>query len=151
MPFLVDGNNLMGMTAGLSLRDASSRTKLVQRICAYQRRKGGRYTIFFDGEPATGLMHRESKLGGVAVRYSGAGVTADEVMVKFLRKTARPKEHIVISSDRELVTQCRHLGAKSMSCAELNRAIREQEGTSLRSWEAPLSKSEIEKWLKIFE
>ncbi|MBI2838049.1 MAG: NYN domain-containing protein [Acidobacteria bacterium] len=150
MPFIVDGNNLIGLTAGLSLRDEKSRQILVQRICAYQRRKGGKYAVYFDGEPRVGPMQRDSRLGGVSVRFSGHGVSADDSIKMVLRRAAHPKEYTVISSDRELLTECKHLGARQMSCVEFNRAMGRLESEPLRKWESPLSRSEVEEWLKVF-
>lgn len=150
MPFLVDGNNLIGMTRGLELRDDTSRQKLVQRICAYQRRKGGSYLIYFDGEPEHGPLRRDAKLGGVEVFFSGRGTSADELIVRKLERAAHPREYTVITSDRALGTACKHLGARQMSCAELNRAMGQLEREPLRRWESPPSKEEVEKWLKVF-
>ena len=150
MPFLVDGNNLLGQTPGLKLRDPKSRLQLIQRICAHQHRKGGRYTIFFDGEPDRGPARLESHLGGVTVRYSGRGVSADEAIKRALRSAAHPREWTVISSDRELAVEFRHLGARSVDCAEFNRNLARLESEPLRRWEKSVSASEVEEWLKIF-
>jgi len=150
MPYLVDGNNLIGQTPGLRLHDEKSRQELIRRLCAYQHRKGGQYTVHFDGEPERGPSRPESRLGGVTIRYSGHGVTADESIIRVVKRSAAPGECIVVSSDRQLRTECKNLGAKLMSCSELNREMGRQLAQPFRSWEKPLSPNEIREWLKIF-
>ncbi len=150
MPFLVDGNNLIGLTRGLKLRDDKSQLSIVQRICAYQRRKGGRYTVFFDGESQGGRALRDSKLGGVTIRFSGHGVSADESIKRLLRRAAHPREYTVISSDRQLAIECQHLGSHLMNCTDFNREMEHLRSEPLQRWEKTPSAAEVEEWLKIF-
>ena len=150
MPYLVDGNNLIGVTAGLSLRDSRSRQLLVQRICAYQRRKGGKYTVYFDGEPETGPLRQDLDLRGVSVRFSGRGVAADDLIQRVLGRAAHPREYTVVSSDRQLAQECKHLGARHMSCPDFNREMRKLETKPLEKWESPLTAAEVEEWLRVF-
>ncbi len=150
MPYLVDGNNLIGLTAGLSLRDARSRQLLVQRLCAYQRRKGGKYTVYFDGEPETGPLRQDLDLKDVSVRFSGRGVSADDLIQRALSRAAHPREYTVVSSDRELAQACKHLGARHISCADFNREIRKLEVKPRERWESPPTAAEVEEWLRIF-
>ncbi|MEW6364643.1 MAG: NYN domain-containing protein [Acidobacteriota bacterium] len=150
MPYLIDGNNLIGLTAGLSLKDARSRQLLVRRICAYQRRKGGKYTVYFDGEPETGPLRHDLDLRNVAVRFSGRGVTADDMIQRVLRRAAHPREYTVVSSDRELARACKELGARQMSCADFNAQMRKLEAKPLEKWESPVTAAEVEEWLRLF-
>lgn len=50
MPYLIDGNNLLGSWGGPST-DNDRRGEVVRRVAAFCRAKGGRATIVFDGHP----------------------------------------------------------------------------------------------------
>ena len=51
MPYIIDGNNLIGCSADISLQDPEARKKLMTLLKSFQETRKTKVTVFFDGEP----------------------------------------------------------------------------------------------------
>ena len=56
MPYIIDGNNLIGSSRDISLDDKDAREKIVNLIRKFQESKNTKITVVFDGEPSAGLV-----------------------------------------------------------------------------------------------
>jgi predicted RNA-binding protein with PIN domain len=116
MPYLLDGNNLMGLARQRGLSGLADRRGLVAAVGALARAKGGRYTVVFDGGPdahftgATGL-------GAVQVEFA-APQSADGRIVARVRAAANPRNLTAVTADRTLAAAARQFGARVMDAAE---------------------------------
>ncbi|HET7453297.1 MAG TPA: hypothetical protein VFL12_11175, partial [Thermoanaerobaculia bacterium] len=54
MPFLIDGNNLLGRPSGPASEDDAERRELQRRVASRVRSGGAKAILFFDGEPPAG-------------------------------------------------------------------------------------------------
>lgn len=137
MPFLIDGDNLLG-TSGKRRTDAEKR-KLALDLARWAGRVRRRVTVVFDGpDPGAPAF-------GSGVRFSGAGRTADDVILDLLRKEDDPRAWIVVTSDRSLGDQCRWIGATRERCDRFRRRL-----TDTPETEKPERESEIGYWLEQF-
>ena len=77
MPYLIDGNNLLGSWGGP--RGDDGRAEVVRRVAAFCRARGARATIVFDGHPLRNDMDTQT-LGAVTIRVPPQGQDADDVI-----------------------------------------------------------------------
>ena len=81
---IIDGYNLIRQWPELAMLDRadlqSGREALLQELRAYQREKRHRITVVFDGRERGGVSGGAENAGGIGVRYSRQGETADEVI-----------------------------------------------------------------------
>lgn len=147
MPYLVDGNNLLGSWGGP--RDENDRRgEVVRRVSAFCRAKRVRATIVFDGHPLRGDLASQD-LGPVSVRVPPHGQDADTVIRELVERAPRPQELIVVSSDKALYSYVKTLGARVMRAHEWNR-IECQQPKSRQGEEKPEREDDVEGWLKKF-
>jgi predicted RNA-binding protein with PIN domain len=115
MPYLLDGNNLIGAVRGVSRPAESDRQALVAEIAERLRRTRARATIVFDG-PA----HGAASLGPLTVRGAGPG-GADAAILRAVTEARSPGEMVVVTADRELARRAREAGAKACAPEEFWR------------------------------
>ena len=107
MPYLVDGNNLIGRERrGKASED--DRSALVGEISDRLRRTRARVLVFFDGAGET------LSLGSLSVRFAGAS-TADDAIARELARSRAPREDVVVTADRELARRARDGGARVLT------------------------------------
>jgi predicted RNA-binding protein with PIN domain len=138
MPYLVDGDNLLGAWPGRRRSDPERRG-LVFELDRFGRAAGRRVVVVFDGPAPPGLLL------GPDVHFAGSGRTADEVILERLRAVADRAGWIVVTSDRSLGDQCRWLGAR----VERSHAFRKRLAGGATG-EKPEREEEVERWLEVF-
>ena len=115
MPFLVDGNNLLGRLIGGAEATAEEKHAVQAKIAARIRSGRSSVVLFFDGEPATG--RREGWLGGLTVRYAG-NRSADDAIVEAVERSKARRDCHVVTDDRALAERARSRGARALSIAD---------------------------------
>ena len=78
MPYLIDGNNLLGSWGGPRAGD-DRRGEVVRRVAAFCRAKGVKATVVFDGHPLRPDMAAQ-ELGPVSLRVPEPGEDADSLI-----------------------------------------------------------------------
>ena len=125
MWIIVDGYNLIRQWPELAMLDRadlqSGREALLQELRAYQREKRHRITVVFDGRERGGVSGGAENAGGIGVRYSRQGETADEVIAHLVAEAGEGA--VVVSSDREVQAAARRHGAAPLSAAEFMARI----------------------------
>jgi len=111
MPYLVDGNNLLGLATGKSRPSEQERRELLRRIADRLRAERGRVLVVFDGPSESGRS--ESALGTLTVRYSG-NRSADDVIVEAASRSRAPADQFVVTDDRALAARAREAGARTL-------------------------------------
>ena len=154
MPYLIDGNNLLGSWGGPAV-PGDGRHEVVRRVSAFCRAKGARATIVFDGAPFRAEL-ADQHLGAVTVRFPAQGLDADSLIRTILDAVDRPGDWIVVTSDKPVYSYARTRGARALSAREWNELGR-QEGRAPRSLVArdratdkPDRETDVEGWLKRF-
>jgi predicted RNA-binding protein with PIN domain len=147
MPYLIDGNNLLGSWGGPRGQD-DRRHEVVRRVAAFCRAKGARATLVFDGHPLRDDM-RAQDLGPLTLRVPPAGSDADSVIRDLVERAARPAELIVVTSDKALYSYVRTLGASVLRAHEWNALERALPPGPEKS-DKPEREEDVEGWLKRF-
>lgn len=118
---LVDGYNVTKLEwGGSSLEE--QRTRLLRELAPVAARSGAEVTVVFDGAD---LRHRPAVTAprGVRVRFSPAGVTADEVLRDLVRAEPEGRTVVVVSSDREVAGSATKPGARAVPAVALVRLL----------------------------
>jgi predicted RNA-binding protein with PIN domain len=150
MPYLIDGNNLLGSWGGPT-RDDDRRPEVVRRVAAFCRAKNVRATLVFDGHPLRPDMAAQD-LGPLSLRVPPAGTDADTVIRELLDRMERPREWVVVTSDKAVYSYAKTCGASVLRAHEWNVLERRSaswpsEGASR---EKPECEEDVEGWLKKF-
>ncbi len=83
MPYVIDGNNLIGCSPDLSLDDGDAREKIVALVKKFQESRNAKVTIVFDGEPS-GALPRGALTSKFHVAFPRYGHTADDEIKKII-------------------------------------------------------------------
>jgi len=153
MPYLIDGNNLLGSWGGPSGGD-DRRAEVVRRVAAFCRAKNVKATLVFDGHPLRPDMAAQ-ELGLVSLRVPPQGQDADTVIRDLVERAPRPAELIVVTSDKALYSYVKTLGAAVLRAHEWNSQERHalsraRDATSDSGSDKPEHESDVEGWLKKF-
>jgi predicted RNA-binding protein with PIN domain len=138
MPYLVDGDNLLGTWRERRRSDAERR-KLAFELGRFATRLRRRIVVVFDGTSPPGGDP------GSEVRYSGPGRSADDVILDFLRQAPDPRGWTVVTSDRSLGDQCRYLGARPERCDRFRKRLRAEP-----TEEKPERETDVDYWIQQF-
>jgi predicted RNA-binding protein with PIN domain len=153
MPYLIDGNNLLGSWGGPAV-PGDGRLEVVRRVAAFCRARGARATIVFDGAPFRPDIGAQD-LGAVAIRFPAAGRDADSLVREIVDAAPRPAELLVVTSDRPLFSYARTRGAKVLRAHEWNALARgasprKPKGRAAPATDKPERETDVEGWLKRF-
>lgn len=155
MALLIDGHNLIGQMPSVSLGDSDDEEALVRLLRAYQARSGKAVTVVFDPGSGSALTQRFQS-GGVHIVFAAPGSTADEVIVRRVKKSRNRQSILVVTADRALADTVKGLGARVQDARDFGANLEQHAGKRLSEdppvWkERPLSPEEVEAWLSMFE
>ena len=147
MPYLIDGNNLLGSWGGP--RGDDGRAEVVRRVAAFCRARGARAMIVFDGHPLRHDMDTQT-LGSVTLRVPPPGKDADDVIREVVKRAPNPRDLIVVTSDKALYSYVRTLGAAILRAHEWNALERRVSPSHAEAGEKPDREADVDGWLKLF-
>ena len=154
MRYLIDGHNLIARLRDIDLEDPDDEAKLVFKLRSFAARTGKKVTVVFDGGIPGGVSKTLSTSRVTAKFAAAEHMTADQVLVRMIRKVKNPRDYCLVSSDREISDAARTLGMDCLTAAEFNRLLtpeQSDDGEALDKDENPqLSPQEVEAWLAIF-
>ena len=134
MWIIVDGYNVIRQWPELAMLDRadlqSGREALLGQLQSYGRLKRHKITVVFDGREQGGFSEETERVGGIGVRYSRRGETADSVIARLV--TERGEGTVVVSSDREVADAARRQGAAWLSAAEFLARVEASRLVSLK-------------------
>ncbi len=153
MPILIDGHNLIGQLPDIDLSDPDDEAKLVTKLRRYAARKRKRrIVVVFD----SGVYGHPQNLNGYGVetRFVKPPQNADQELIRQIRAIRRREEWLVVTSDRAVASEARARGIQVISAQEFARRLQalDQPRVNARNKLAdrPLSKAEVEEWLRFF-
>ena len=150
---VIDGHNLIPKVPGIHLADPDDENKLIQMIGEYCRLSRTRADLFFDGAPA-GSTPR-SRHGLVSVHHVKQGGTADDAIIRHLRREGQNARNIlVISSDHRVQVEAKALRAETMTSEAFNSTMQQTFSSpavidAIRN--KPPSEAEVEEMLKLMQ
>lgn len=122
MPYLVDGNNVMGQKPGWHRDRPKARRTLLEDLARFARAKKARITVVFDGAPDRDVPEG-SAFNGVKILYAQQGSDADSRIEKLVESLPDPRGMIVVTSDRRLAFAVRASGARTVRSGEFRREV----------------------------
>jgi len=152
VPYLIDGNNLLGSWGGPAVRGpgGDGRLEVVRRVAEFARARSARVTLVFDGAPFRPDGQSQS-LGRVTLRFPGAGADADSVIREIVDRSRSPGDWIVVTSDKALYSYVRTRGARVLRAHEWNaEARRAPRRPTDGDGEKPEREDDVEGWLRRF-
>ncbi|MFF0271163.1 NYN domain-containing protein [Kribbella sp. NPDC004536] len=114
---IIDGYNVT-KTAWPNSPLHSQRQRLVTALGALVAQRRVEVTVVFDGAELSGPVQLNPPRG-VRVRFSPAGVIADEVIRQLVRAEPPGRPVVVVSTDREVAESIVKLGARALSATSL--------------------------------
>lgn len=150
MPYLIDGNNLIGAIPVIDIRDPQAREKLTGLLSRYQKAKGNSVVVVYDGPPPDGSPG-ELHMGRLRVVYAGPKSDADSVIKNMIRESRSPDQWTVVSSDKQVYSYCKWAGAGAMRVMPFYddlRRVLESAGEETGA-QATLN-DDVEEWLAYF-
>jgi len=150
VPYLIDGNNLLGSWGG-PRKDDDGRSVVLRRVAAFCRARSARATVVFDGRPLRADVAAQ-ELGPVSVRVPPPGADADSVIRELVGRAPRPAELIVVTSDKALYSYARTMGAAVLRAHEWNLLARRLEDAREKApgAEKPDREDDVAGWLRRF-
>jgi predicted RNA-binding protein with PIN domain len=155
MPYIIDGNNVIGSSPDIGVDDSQGREKLILLVEKFQSRKNNNVILVFDGEPKDAAY--ENKISNkFKVIYPRYGMSADTVIKNILDEYNNFKDVILISSDRELKTFSKKKGVKTINSIEfyyeLKRTykIHNKVEKNKKQIDVEVSSNEVDHWMKVF-
>jgi predicted RNA-binding protein with PIN domain len=150
VPYLIDGNNLLGSWGGPH-GDDDRRHEVVRRVAAFCRGRNAKATVVFDGHPLRADLAAQ-ELGPVSVRVPEAGTDADTLIRELVERAPRAADLIVVTSDKALYSYVKTLGAAVLRAHEWNALERQIEARRppAAGAEKPDREDDVDGWLKKF-
>jgi predicted RNA-binding protein with PIN domain len=149
VPYLIDGNNLLGSWGGPK-GPGDRRSEVVRRVAAFCSARKARAILVFDGEPIHSAASDTQHLGAITLRFPAAGRDADSVIREIIDRTANPKDLIVVSTDKAVYSYARTRGASALSARDWNEQERRARASQAAAHEKPEREDDIEGWLRRF-
>ncbi len=107
MPILIDGNNLLFAAHDADPDRPVGRGRLGQILAEWSLRTGEPVQVVFDGPAPPRVLAEQIGGQAIQVRYSGAGVPADDLVIREIDASSAPRRLVVVSSDREVARAAR--------------------------------------------
>jgi uncharacterized protein len=163
MRILVDGHNLIPNLPGLSLGEIDVEQALIALLQVYARHSRHKIEVFFDGAPPGKAGARV--YAPVTARFVSARTIADHAIRSHLQALgAQAKETLVVSSDRQVQSEARSLGAKTQTSDQFARDMLSarvepakpdrrgaKPGQNKPKIEPPLPPDQVQDWLNLFK
>src|SRR5215467_11755814 len=122
MPYIVDGNNVMGQIPGWHRDRDRARFELLKQLAAFARLRRVRVTVAFDGAPDQ-KFPEGSAFKGIQVLYARRGSSADDRIVELVESSKDPRGVTVVTSDRQLGFRVRQRGSKVLRSGEFRKQL----------------------------
>jgi len=149
MPYIIDGNNVMGQTPGWHRDKNASRMKLLRALAAFSRSKRIRVTAVFDGGPDERFPDG-SAFSGVKICYAERGSDADRRILRLVESAPDPRGITVVTSDRRLAFLVKSAGARTIRSGEFRRNTLERLSDLEGPQEKPSSDGDLKEWMRYF-
>ncbi len=156
MPYLIDGNNLIGYIPAYDIKDPRSRYRLIAALLIFQSIKKRRIILVFDGPPDPNITDSEFREKSFSIIYPPPEENADSVIKDVISKQTDLRNFFVVSTDHDIRKYAYMKGAKSLTCKEFSRQLNEtrKEYKKLLEMEKNVtlpSPLEVDYWKKIFD
>ncbi len=101
MIVIVDGYNVVKLVHGSERITEAQRSAFINLLGRYFAKRGHKIVVAFDAGPCPYPTHEKQR--GVAIMYSGADQSADDLIMRFV-EDHQGKEMLVVTADREIIS-----------------------------------------------
>ena len=158
MPVVIDGNNLLFAAQDTGDPDhVMGRSGLCDALGEWARRCKKRVHVVFDGPPPPAALAQQIGHPDIRVSYSGAGVSADDVIIGILESDSAARRLLVVSTDRAIRRAAVRRRAQDVRSDEFWGLVRRdlqrepRERVEPPEKHAGLEPDQTEEWLKRFD
>jgi len=155
MPYLIDGNNVMGQRAGWQKDRDGARRRLLDELVEFAAAKRARVMVVFDGAPLQHFADGASYKAAVRIFYAARNSNADERIKAMVEASGERRTLIVVTSDRALGEYVRRCGAQVVNAKEFHRRMdesaqkRDAQRASSKAVE-PVTNETMPDWMRYF-
>jgi predicted RNA-binding protein with PIN domain len=149
MPYIIDGNNVMGQTPGWHRDRPRARRALLDKLAYFARARKARITVVFDGAPDRDFPEG-SAFKGVRVLYADQGSDADTRIERLVESSSDPRGLIVVTSDRRLSFAVRSSKAGTIRSGEFRRELEKVVSNQHPEEVKDLEVSDVKGWMRYF-
>lgn len=115
VPVVVDGNNLLYAARSAGTTELLiGRSMLCGTLSQWAARKGERVHVVFDGPPPNPALAVQIGKPHIELSFSGAGNSADSVVIERIERDSAARRLIVVSSDRAIIRAARRRRARAV-------------------------------------
>lgn len=155
MPYLIDGNNVIGQRAGWQKDRNGARRRLLDELAEFAAAKRARVMVVFDGAPLQHFADGASYKAAVRIFYAARNSNADERIKAMVEASRERRTLIVVTSDRALGEYVRRCGAQVVNAKEFCRRMeesaqkRDTQSASSKTVE-PVTNETMPEWMRYF-
>lgn len=155
MPYVIDGNNVIGSSPELTQGEAGSRQKLIDMVVQFQKHRNNSVVLVFDGARGEENIP-PSDDGRFTVLFPDDGESADDVIERLMKDYTNCRDVVLVSSDKKLKDLARERGGRTLNAIEfyfdlkrINR-IQDRRQEKEKRIHGVISENEVDQWMKIF-
>ncbi len=137
MPVLVDANNILHVTGVLPPDIAGVDEEGLAQLIAESRYRGDAVCLVCDGPRRN---RPAGPIAGVALRYSGAGTSADEVIAHLVAQCTAPRRLTVVSGDRAILRDARRRRCPVVTATDFLETLARDHATQTKRGTPPRSR-----------
>jgi predicted RNA-binding protein with PIN domain len=127
LPVVIDGNNLLhAAREAEALSLLVGRSMLCDTVGQWAQRRNARVHIVFDGPAPSAALAKQIGNPAIAVSYSGAGVSADAVVIDLIETNSAARRLLVVSTDRAIVRVAKRRRARPVRSEDFWATLRSE-------------------------
>ena len=152
MPTIVDGHNLIGKMASISLADPEDEAKLVAILARHLLKSRQKGIVVFD-KGAEGELAPKLKGPNLRVIFAPPEGCADRIIMDMIKRDPNPKGLTIVSSDNEIRRCARSRRAKLISSEDFGRQLESGSAPNHgdRKQDHGSADIDVKEWLDYFE
>jgi len=139
MHYYIDGYNLLFRTARAGDDLQTQRQYIIEELNTMLQVAEIDATVVFDAQYQPGESAR-SHYKHLMIQFTAIGETADELILDELKRTLKPRQETVVTSDKKLAWLARRLSAKTESVEEFMGWVNKRYKNKLRQQKEPLKR-----------
>lgn len=155
MPYIIDGNNVIGGSPDLVQSEGGSRQKMIDMVVQFQKQRKNSVILVFDGARGDEQVPTGAD-GRFSVLFPQEGESADDLIVRLMNEYTNCRDVVLVSSDKKLKDLAKEKGGRTLNAIEfyydLKRAnrIQDRREEKEKRIHGEISDNEVDHWMKIF-
>ena len=149
MPYVVDGNNVMGRVPKTARDLPQARSRLIHDLVRFVSAHKVKVKVIFDGHPDE-RFPEGCVFKGVHILYARSGGDADGRIKELLGKSSYKRDTIMVSSDKALVSFADRQGARTLASHKFRQMLAEIQDHVFPEKTGGSTPVDVEEWLEFF-